>query len=444
MAEPTNTPMPASTPVPASTPRSGSPARPIPIPSLTPSATSLTLPLRQSSKTAAAAAAAAAAAISRRPIVLHIGDPVKYNPHTYAEFSSAFEVVRPSAAERERGAFMRALREQRWGDFSAIFRPFWGSGGEMGRWDAELVGLLPESVRVFASAGAGFDWADTKVLGERGIIYCNSGLAAAEAVADFAVAMVISTFRHLPWCMNAATLPFLLSSSSSSSSAPAESEIAAAAARRAFQSCHALATAASHNPRGHVLGLIGFGNVGQQIAAKLGHPATFGMRIAYHDVVRKSASVEAALGATFHPTLDGLLGVADCVVLCTPASPDGRPIVTAEALGAMRRGARFVNIARGSLVDEEALADALEAGQVGAAALDVHAEEPAVNRRLVGMALGLEGDRPGTVMLTCHNAGGTVETHVGFEELSMRNVLAVLQGREAVTPVNLQFLVGGS
>lgn len=101
-------------------------------------------------------------------MVLHIGDPVKYNPETYAAFSAAFEVVRPAAAERERGEFARALRERRWGDFHAIFRPFWGTGGEMGRWDAELIDLLPGSVRVFASAGAGFDWADTELLGEKG------------------------------------------------------------------------------------------------------------------------------------------------------------------------------------------------------------------------------------------------------------------------------------
>jgi hypothetical protein len=100
--------------------------------------------------------------------VLHIGDPIKYNPATYAEFSQAFEVVRPSAQERERSEFIRALKERRWGDFSAIFRPFWGTGGEMGQWDAELIGLLPDSVKVFASAGAGFDWADTKLLGEKG------------------------------------------------------------------------------------------------------------------------------------------------------------------------------------------------------------------------------------------------------------------------------------
>lgn len=253
--------------------------------------------------------------------------------------------------------------------------------------------------------------------------------------------MIISTFRHLPWCMGAATLSYLAPSPSSESSL--------SDARKAFQNCHANATAVSHNPRGHVLGLIGFGNIGQQIAAKLGHPA-FGMRIAYHDVVRKAARVEAELRAAFHPTLAGLAAAADCVVLCTPAPADGKPLITAEALRAFRPGTRFVNVARGSLVDEEALADALEAGVVAAAALDVHAAEPAVHPRLARMA-GLEVGpgsgagagapmHPGRVMLTCHNAGGTVETHVGFEELSMRNILAVLQGKEAVTPVNLQFL----
>lgn len=357
-----------------------------------------------------------------KPIVLHIGDPIKYNPDTYVEFSTAFRVIRPSAEERERSAFIQALLERRWGDFQAIFRPFWGTGGEMGRWDAELIDLLPNSVKVFASAGAGFDWADTRLLGEKGIIYCNSGLAAAEAVADFAVAMVISTFRHLPWCMSAAT-------TASASTAQAQ---------RIFQACHANATAVSHNPRNHNLGLIGMGNIGQHIAAKLGCSA-FGMRVHYHDVIRKSTALEKELGATFHETLGDLLRVSDCVVLCTPASTDGKPLITRQTLAELKAGSRFVNIARGSLVDEEALADALDSGHVHAAALDVHASEPSVNPRLLEMA-GIEGKTPGRVMLTCHNAGGTVETHIGFEELSMRNIMAVLGGKEAITPVNLHWL----
>lgn len=258
-----------------------------------------------------------------------------------------------------------------------------------------------------------------------GIIYCNSGLAAAEAVADFAVAMVVSTFRHLPWCIGAAVPP---------------PTTAAPEAHRRFQSCHALATGASHNLRGHVLGLVGLGNIGQQIAAKLGC-AAFGMRVHYYDVARKPPAVEAGLGAVHHGSLESLLAVSDCVVLCAPASPDGKPLITRATLAAAKKAGRFVNVARGSLVDEDALADALEDGTLRSAALDVHAAEPRVHPRLLALA-GLDppGGLPGRVMLTCHNAGGTVETHVGFEELSMRNIMAVLQGREAITPVNLRHL----
>jgi len=259
----------------------------------------------------------------------------------------------------------------------------------------------------FLLLGSIANGADRKVREKKGVIYCNSGLAASEAVADFAVAMIISTFRHLPWCMTAAT-------SNSASD---------------FQQCHARATAASHNLRGHSLGLVGLGNIGQQIGARCHHG--FGMTIRYYDVIRKPAAVEHSLRAVFHDSLESLLRESDCVVLCTPAG--GSHVINKETLGWFKEGARFVNIARGSLVDEEALADAMEKGKVSTVALDVHDGEPAVNPRLLKFA----GSR---AMLTCHNAGGTVETHQGFEELSMRNIMAVLAGGDAITPVNMQYL----
>ncbi|KAJ0114850.1 d-isomer specific 2-hydroxyacid dehydrogenase [Diaporthe amygdali] len=377
----------------------------------------------------------------KKPVVLHIGDPIKYNPDTYAAFSTAFDVIRPSAAERQRPEFIRALKDRRWGDFSAIFRPFWSTGGEMGKWDAELISLLPASCRVFASAGAGFDWADTKLLGERGVIYCNGGLAAAESVADFAVALVISTFRHLAWSVAAAVIPPLTSSD------PADAEAA-------FRFSHEHEVFHSHNPRGHALGLIGLGKIGQLVADKLGNPS-MGMVLHYYDVVRRPEADEKRMGLTYHPSLASLLAASDCAVLCTPASADGKPLINAAALASMKPGGRFVNIARGSLVDEDALADALESGRVSAAGLDVHADEPRVSKRLLEFAgaqlksagpqggkIGPDGKaiNPGRVLLTCHNAGGTVETHIGFEELAMRNIMAVLEGKQAITPVNMHFL----
>ncbi|OTA99653.1 hypothetical protein M426DRAFT_76250 [Hypoxylon sp. CI-4A] len=405
MAEPTNTPMPTAPPTPRSTspapggatrPSTASTLSPPKLPSI-PAWASLSLPVL--------GVGSSGGTSSGKPVVLHIGDPIKYNPETYAEFSREFDVVRPSAEERARPAFAQALRERRWGDFAAVLRPFWGTGGEMGDWDRELVGLLPDSVRVFASAGTGFDWADTQLLGERGIVYCNGGLAAAEAVSDFAIAMIISTFRVLPYC------------------------VASATSGAGFQTCHDTATARSHNLRGRTLGLVGLGNIGQQIAHKAG--AAFGMDVRYHDVDRKPGALERKLSARFAETLESLVKESDCVVLCTPAGA-GR-LINRESLGWFKTGARLVNVARGSLVDEEALAEALELDRLSSVALDVHADEPNVHPRLLPFA----GSR---AMFTCHNAGGTVETHVGFEELAMRNIMAVLAGGQAITPVNTHWL----
>lgn len=222
--------------------------------------------------------------------------------------------------------------------------------------------------------------------------------------------MIISTFRALPYCISSAT------------SSPA-----------AFAKCHADATARSHNLRGRALGLVGLGNIGQRVAARM--RAAFAMEVLYYDTERKSAALEADLGARFVPSLDRLAEASDCVVLCRPAATgaDRRPIIDRALLAKFRPGARFVNVARGSLVDEDALADALDDGRLAAVALDVHANEPHVNPRLTRHA----GDR---AWLSCHNGGGTLETHAGFEELGMRNITAVLQGREPITPVNLQYL----
>lgn len=102
------------------------------------------------------------------PTVLHLGDPIRYNPELYKELEQIATVIRPPTEERQREAFLQALKEKRWGDFSAIMRPFWNSGGEMDRWDSELITHLPPSVKLFASAGAGYDWVDVDTLAEAG------------------------------------------------------------------------------------------------------------------------------------------------------------------------------------------------------------------------------------------------------------------------------------
>jgi lactate dehydrogenase-like 2-hydroxyacid dehydrogenase len=157
------------------------------------------------------------------------------------------------------------------------------------------------------------------------------------------------------------------------------------------------------------------------------------MNILYHDVVRKLPPQEAELAAVFYPDLNEMLAVSDCVILATPASPGGKRLITKERLECFKHGGRFVNIARGSLVDEEALADAVVSGRLVGVGLDVHEHEPNVNGRLKGLR---------QVTLTAHNAGGTLQTHMGFEGLAMRNIDAVLKGLEPLTPVNKHLMVG--
>ncbi|KAJ5098447.1 hypothetical protein N7532_005448 [Penicillium argentinense] len=342
---------------------------------------------------------------SEKPIVLHLGDPVEFNKELYAQIANAFTVIRPSLEERQRNEFLKALQEKRWGDFQAIFRPFWNSGGEMGRWDAELIRLLPSSLKVYASAGAGYDWMDVDILAEHDVVYCNGAQASSEAVADMAVFHIISVFRNMQWSMDGAR-----------SGDP-----------KLWLEAHQNTAATAHNPCTQVLGIIGLGNIGYTIARKA--YACFGMKIYYHDLYRKSSEQEKAVGASFCESLDDLLAAADCVVLATPFG--GSKLITRENLSKFKRGAKFVNIARGALVDEIALVDALKSGQLSAAGLDVHEHEPNVNKELARMR---------NVTLTAHTAGGAAETQIGFERLSMENIQRVLTGQEPLTPVNKHLL----
>lgn len=346
--------------------------------------------------------------MASKPIILHIGEPIKYN-HTFydEEFSKRFEVRHNE--DLDRASFMQALRDKKYGDFSAIFRPHFQTGGEMGQWDEELIALLPPSVRIFASAGAGYNWADVDALGRRGVWYANGAGASDEAVSDTALWMVLSAFRN-----------FTLSQLAARTCDPEK-----------FTAAHRLVATISANPRGHVLGIVGLGSISRKLARKAS--AGLGMRVHYHDVVRAPEEVERDLGgAVFHDTLAGLLAVADCVSLHVPLTARTRDLISDEQFAAMKDGARLVNTARGEVVSEDALVRALRSGKVSAAALDVHYREPQVSRELAAME---------NVTLTTHVGGGALDTRINFELGAMKNILAVVgedggvKG-EPLTPVN--------
>lgn len=266
--------------------------------------------------------------------------------------------------------------------------------------------LLPPSCKLYASAGAGFDWVDTRALAAHGTIYCNSASACTESVADTAIVLILSCYRAIPWS-------FLAARSCDSEQ---------------FKDANQNIAAVTHNPNGSTLGIVGLGRIGCRIAEKA--TRGFEMNVAYYDVVRMRER-EEALGARWCETLEELLGVADCVVLATPFNGD--VLLSTPQFAQFKKGARLINIARGKLVDEDALIKALEDGTVSAAGLDVHADEPVVNPKLAQRS---------NVMVLSHTAGASVESHIGFERLGMENLLGWGEKGEQglVSPVNLQWL----
>jgi hypothetical protein len=105
---------------------------------------------------------------SGKPSILQLGDEILYNHELYEHVSLKFTIIRTTAQDRGRASFIQSLKDKRWGNFEGIFRPSMSDGDQMGRWDEELISLLPDSVKIYASAGAGFDWVDTGKLAERG------------------------------------------------------------------------------------------------------------------------------------------------------------------------------------------------------------------------------------------------------------------------------------
>lgn len=243
------------------------------------------------------------------------------------------------------------------------------------------------------------------MLAEHGVVYCNSAAACTESVADAALWHILSTYRMLVWSALAAK----------------------SGDAKQWNEAHDAIANMTHNPEGSKLGIIGLGRIGYRIAQKA--QKAFEMKILYNDIRRLPEDVEKSVDATFYPKLDDMLAEADCTLLATPFAGD--MLMNADTIGKMKKGSRFVNIARGKLVDEAALADALESGHLFGAGLDVHFDEPNVNQKLAGMR---------NVLLTCHTAGGSEESHVGFERMGMENILSYFETGKPLTPVNLEWL----
>jgi lactate dehydrogenase-like 2-hydroxyacid dehydrogenase len=173
---------------------------------------------------------------------------------------------------------------------------------------------------------------------------------------------------------------------------------------------------------GCTIGIVGMGKIGTAVARRA---RGFGMSVLYHNRTRQPF-VESELSARW-VEIDDLLRRSDVVSLHAPLTDATRHLIDATALDLMRPHAVLVNTARGALVDEAALVDALRAGSIAAAGLDVFEREPAIAPGLV--------DLP-NVVLAPHIGSATIDARSSMVRCCSENIIAVLDGDRPLTPVN--------
>ncbi|WP_313241790.1 D-glycerate dehydrogenase [Stenotrophomonas sp.] len=243
-------------------------------------------------------------------------------------------------------------------------------------------------LRAIANVGVGYNNLDVDALSAAGILASNTPDVLTETTADLGFALLMAAARRIT-----------------------ESERWLREGQWGQWSFRTMLGADIH---GSTLGILGMGRIGQSIARRgaLG----FGMRVLYHNRSRLPEATEAEVGATY-VDLDTLLAQADHLVLVLPYSAASHHIIDAAALAKMKLGATLVNIARGGIVDELALADALANGRLAAAGLDVFDGEPTVRPELLALR---------NVVLTPHIGSASQATRRAMVQLAVENLTAAL------------------
>ncbi len=262
--------------------------------------------------------------------------------------------------------------------------------------DAEFMDAAGEGLKVVANMAVGYDNVDLEAAKERGVIVTNTPEVLNETTADTTFMLLLAAARRL-----------------------GEGErLVRAGEWEAWGPKMLLGP----DVWGKKLGIVGFGRIGQAVARRA---KGFGMEILYTGRSRKEEA-EEELGARYLE-LDELLRESDFVSIHTPLTAETQHLIGASELEKMKPEAVLVNTSRGPLVDEAALANALESGRVFAAGLDVYEEEPEVHPKL----LELEN-----VVLAPHIGSASIETRDKMAALAAENLRAVLSGEEPPNPVN--------
>jgi glyoxylate reductase len=266
--------------------------------------------------------------------------------------------------------------------------------------DEALLAARP-GLRVVSNVAVGYNNVDVAACTRRGVVVTNTPDVLTDTTADFAWALLMATARRL-----------------------VEADRYTREGRFRQWEYMLLLGGDVH---GKTLGVVGFGRIGRAVARRA---QGFGMRILYQDAVAADPATERDLRAT-RTDLATLLRESDFVTLHTPLVPETRHLINAQTLRTMKKTAYLINAARGPVVDEAALVQALTEGWIAGAGLDVFEEEPRVHPGLIGLP---------NVVLTPHIASASHETRLRMATLAVENCLAVLEGKRPPTPVNPEVL----
>jgi len=269
--------------------------------------------------------------------------------------------------------------------------------------DAFLDAAGPQ-LRCVANVAVGYDNIDVGAATSRGVVITNTPGVLTDATADLAMALILNVTRRL-----------------------GEGE---RLVRRGQRWSWDMFFLLGMGLQGKTLGIIGLGEIGRATARRA---RAFGMEIVYSNRRRAPDEVEAELGRAQHLELGELLARADVVSIHAPLTPETQHMIDADRLALMQSHAYLVNTARGPIVDEDALVQALRDGSIAGAGLDVFEHEPDVHPGL------LELDN---VALSPHLGSATVQTRTAMAVLAAQNALAVLDGKQPPTPVNPEVLAG--
>ncbi len=269
------------------------------------------------------------------------------------------------------------------------------TGGD--RIDAEVLAACPK-LRICANMAVGYNNFDIEAMTAAGVLATNAPDVLTETTADYGFALLMATARRIT-----------------------ESEHYLRAGKWTKWSYDMFAGSDIH---GATLGILGMGRIGQGIARRGAHG--FGMKVIYHNRSRLDAALEAECKASY-VSKEELLKTADHVVLVVPYSPASHHTIGAAELALMKPTATLVNIARGGIVDDAALAAALRNKTIAAAGLDVFEGEPSIHPDLLTVP---------NVVLTPHIASATLPTRLAMASLAADNLIAFFTGNKPLTPLN--------